>query len=103
MTTNFMCFLEINGVGYKATTDSLGQKIILKLGFSHDIQLFAPPSVRVFCPTKVPTLVCCIGPDKNAVTQFAALIRSCKPPEIYKGKGIRYRNEVLIQKEGKKK
>lgn len=102
MQTIFMSFLEIHGVGYKASTDSSGKTLTLKLGFSHDIKLKVPPKVRVFCPGR-PTLLCCLGSDNTTVTQFAALIRSCKPPEIYKGKGIRYGNEVLIQKQGKKK
>lgn len=102
MEAKFVCFLEILGVGYKASTDAQGTKLTLKLGFSHDIRLKVPPSVRVFCPGR-PTLICCTGLDAKTVTQFAAIIRSCKPPEIYKGKGIRYRNEIIIQKQGKKK
>jgi large subunit ribosomal protein L6 len=73
----------------------------LKLGFSHDVLIEIPLSVRVFCFK--PTLICCVGTNKNVLTQFAAQIRDTKPPEIYKGKGIRYRNEVIMHKQGKKK
>jgi large subunit ribosomal protein L6 len=102
MEAKFVCFLEIIGVGYKANTSSHGTSLTLKLGFSHDIRLKVPPMVRVYCPGR-PTLICCTGCDAKTVTQFAAIVKSCKPPEIYKGKGIRYRNEIIIQKQGKKK
>ena len=102
MEATFICFLEISGVGYKASTDAFGKSLTLKLGFSHDIKLLVPPSVRVYCPGR-PTLICCVGSEVKTVTQFAALVRSCKPPEMYKGKGIRYRNEIINQKQGKKK
>lgn len=102
MEAKYVCFLEIIGVGYKASTDTYGTLLTLKLGFSHDIRIKAPPSVRVFCPGR-PTLICCTGSDLKTVTQFAAIVKRCKPPEIYKGKGIRYRNEIIIQKQGKKK
>ena len=101
MQTQYVCYLEIIGVGYKAYNDVQGRYLHLKLGFSHEIQLEVPPRVRVFCLK--PTLICCTGTDNQVVTQFAAQIKSCKPPEVYKGKGIRYRNEVLMQKQGKKK
>jgi large subunit ribosomal protein L6 len=102
MEAKFVCFLEIIGVGYKASTNAHGTSLTLKLGFSHDITLKVPPSVRVFCPGR-PTLICCTGSDVKTLTQFAAIVRSCRPPEIYKGKGIRYRNEIILQKQGKKK
>nr|YP_006073005.1 ribosomal protein L6 [Nitella hyalina]AEH42824.1 ribosomal protein L6 [Nitella hyalina] len=101
METKYFCFLEIVGVGYKASTNPQSSILILKLGFSHDIKLQAPPSVRVFCLK--PTLICCTGIDLLSVTQFAARIKGCKPPEVYKGKGLRYRNEIILKKEGKKK
>ena len=97
----YTSYLEIVGVGYKATTSVDGTLLQLKLGLSHDVSITVPASVRVFCFK--PTLICCVGTNKNVLTQFAARIRDCKPPEIYKGKGIRYRNEFVIQKQGKKK
>jgi large subunit ribosomal protein L6 len=102
MEAQFFCFLEIVGVGYKAITDLEGRKLTLKVGFSHDIELEAPPGGRVFCPGRS-TLICCTGTSAQAVSQFAARIKSYKPPEIYKGKGIRYRNTQPRQKQGKKK
>lgn len=96
-----VCYLDIIGVGYKANTDAKGTHLYLKLGFSHDVILKVPPLVRVFCLK--PTLICCTGIHVQNVTQFAAQIRSCKPPEVYKGKGIRYRNENIVHKLGKKK
>jgi len=93
-----VCFLEIIGVGYKATTDEQGH-LCLKLGFSHDVLLKVPPGVRVFCLK--PTIICCTGTHLTNVTQFAASVKRCKPPEVYKGKGIRYRNELIRQKPGK--
>jgi large subunit ribosomal protein L6 len=102
METKFFCFLDIIGVGYKAITDVEGRKLILKIGFSHDIELEAPPGARVFCPGRS-TLICCTGTTLQAVNQFAAKIKSYKPPEVYKGKGLRYRNEIIFQKQGKKK
>jgi large subunit ribosomal protein L6 len=101
MQAKFVCYLEMIGVGYKASTDAEGTCLYLKLGFSHDVKLQVPPLVRVFCLK--PTLICCTGTDLQSVTQFAATIKRCKPPEVYKGKGIRYRNEILVQKQGKKK
>ena len=101
MKAKFFCFLEIVGVGYKAITDAEGRKLTLKVGYSHDIEIQAPPGARVFCPGRS-TLICCTGLNYQAVSQFAARIKSYKPPEIYKGKGIRYRNEIILQKQGPK-
>ena len=97
----FMCFLEIVGVGYKANTNLEGTVLYLKLGLSHDIKLAIPPSIRVFCLK--PTRICCVSLNLQNVTQFATIIKNFKPPEVYKGKGIRYRNEIIVQKQGKKK
>jgi large subunit ribosomal protein L6 len=101
MQAKYIRYLEIIGVGYKANTDVACKFLYLKLGFSHDIKLRVPASVRVFCLK--PTLICCAGTDANIVTQFAATIRKYKAPEVYKGKGIRYRNEIIVLKQGKKK
>nr|YP_009755728.1 ribosomal protein L6 [Roya anglica]QIQ22967.1 ribosomal protein L6 [Roya anglica] len=97
----YVCFLELIGVGYKASSDIDGISLTLKLGFSHDITLKAFPSTRVYCLK--PTLICCAGTNYLKVTSFAAKIKKYKPPEIYKGKGIRYRNEIIVYKQGKKK
>lgn len=101
MEAKLFCFLEIVGVGYKASTNPQGSILYLKLGFSHEIRLQVTSAVRVFCFK--PNLICCTGIDHQKVTQFAASIKSCKPPEVYKGKGIQYRNENLPKKQGKKK
>ncbi len=101
MQALYVCYLDIIGVGYKANTNEKGTFLNLKLGFSHDVTLQVPPCIRVFCLK--PTLICCTGTNVQNVTQFAALIKSCKPPEVYKGKGIRYRNENIVRKVGKKK
>lgn len=114
MKAQYTRYLDLIGVGYKATTEhkkcisSVGEvftvanQLRLKLGFSHDVVFQVPKSVRVFCLK--PTVVCCVGTNNSILTQFTAQIRAVKPPEVYKGKGIRYRNEVVIQKRsGKKK
>jgi large subunit ribosomal protein L6 len=101
MQANFICFLELVGVGYKASIDAENNVLHLKLGLSHDINIKIPPSIRVFCLK--PTLICCTSTNLQNVSQFAAIIKSFKPPEVYKGKGIRYRNELIVQKQGKKK
>lgn len=101
MKAQYTRYLDLIGVGYKATT-RLGTELRFKLGFSHDVVFQVPQSVRVFCLK--PTVVCCVGTNKTILTQFTAQIRAVKPPEVYKGKGIRYRNEVVVQKRsGKKK
>nr|QIA60003.1 ribosomal protein L6 [Frullania orientalis] len=101
MEAKFFCFLEIIGVGYKASTNAQGSILYLKLGFSHEIRLQVTPSVRVFCLK--PNLICCTGMDHQKVTQFAAIVKSCKPPEVYKGRGLQYQNEIIHKKQGKKK
>ncbi|RVX16815.1 60S ribosomal protein L6, mitochondrial [Vitis vinifera] len=86
--------------GFKARAESEGRLLFLKLGYSHEVELTVPPAVRVFCFK--PNIVCCTGIDKQRVHQFAAAVRSCKPPEVYKGKGIMYIDEVIKKKQGKK-
>jgi large subunit ribosomal protein L6 len=100
MEAKLFCFLEIIGVGYKAITNPQGSILYLKLGFSHEIRLQVTSSVRVFCFK--PNPICCTRIDHQKVTPFAANVKSCKPPEVYKGKGIQYRNEILHKKQGKK-
>jgi large subunit ribosomal protein L6 len=90
--------LEIQGVGYRAT--SKGSDIELALGFSHTITVKAPDGVSLEVPQ--PTLILVKGIDKQKVGQVAANIRSLKPPEPYKGKGIRYAGEYVARKVGKR-
>jgi len=99
MEAKYICYLEIVGIGYKANVNSEG--LILKLGLSHDVMIKIPPSVRVFCLK--PTLICCISTNRLHVTQFGSLLRSIKPPEPYKGKGIKYHHEIVMKKQGNKK
>ncbi|KAK7346549.1 hypothetical protein VNO80_21070 [Phaseolus coccineus] len=86
-------FLKIVGVGYKARAKAAGSLLYLKLGYSHEVELGVSPAVRVFCFKN--NVICCNGIDKQRVHQFAATIRSCKPPEVYNGKGIMYVDEVI--------
>jgi large subunit ribosomal protein L6 len=91
--------LEITGVGYRATL--LGINLLLALGFSHDVVYEAPEGVTIAVPK--PTEIVLSGIDKQVVGQAASEIRSFRPPEPYKGKGVRYSDERIIRKEGKKK
>jgi large subunit ribosomal protein L6 len=100
MESKFFQFLKLVGVGFKARTESQGRELFLKLGYSHEVQFTAPPAVRVFCFK--PNIVCCTGLDKDRVHHFAGTVRSCKPPEVYKGKGLLYIDEVVKLKPGKK-
>lgn len=91
--------LEIQGVGYRASLS--GKTLKLQLGFSHDIDLVIPEGLTVKCAK--PTEIEISGANKKDVGDFAAKIRSFRPPEPYKGKGVRYKDEVILRKEGKKK
>jgi large subunit ribosomal protein L6 len=91
--------LEINGVGYRA--DVQGKKLTLKLGYSHDVVYDIPADVNIVA--EKPTLLVVSGADRQKVGQVAAEIRSYRGPEPYKGKGIKYEDETLVRKEGKKK
>lgn len=91
--------LELVGVGYRA--QSSGAKLLLSLGFSHPIEIVVPEGVVVETPSN--TIIIMKGSDKQALGQFAAKIRKLRPPEPYKGKGIKYKNEILLRKEAKKK
>jgi len=99
VSEGFTRTLEINGVGYRAAVD--GKFLNLQLGYSHDIKLAIPDDVEIKCPR--PTAITIKGADKQRVGQIAAEIRSLRKPEPYKGKGIRYENEYVRRKEGKKK
>jgi len=91
--------LEINGVGYRAAMQ--GKDVQLSLGFSHEVVYKVPEGVSVACPK--PTEIVVNGIDKQKVGQVAAEIRSYRPPEPYKGKGVKYADETIFRKEGKKK
>ena len=91
--------LELVGVGYRAQMQ--GSSLKLSLGLSHDVIYDAPQGVTLACPK--PTEVKISGADKQKVGQVAAEIRRFRPPEPYKGKGIRYVGEYIARKEGKKK
>ena len=89
--------LEINGVGYKAEPKPFGLQLVL--GFSHQVQYKAPAGIKLTAPQ--PTQVLIEGADKEKVGQVAAEIRALRPPEPYKGKGIKYQGEVIRRKAGK--
>ncbi|CDO61492.1 LSU ribosomal protein L6p (L9e) [Candidatus Phaeomarinobacter ectocarpi] len=91
--------LEINGVGYRAEVQ--GKSLKLALGFSHDVIYPVPEGIEIKTPK--PTEVVISGIDKQKVGQVAAEIRSYRPPEPYKGKGVKYVDEYIFRKEGKKK
>ena len=99
VAVGFTINLEIHGVGYRAAVQ--GQELILQLGFSHEIKFPVPLGVTVKC--EKPTLISIHGANKQIVGQVASKIRSFRPPEPYKGKGVRYENEYILRKEGKKK
>lgn len=89
--------LEINGVGYSAK--AAGKKITLQIGFCHPVEIPMPEGVAVETPSN--TTITLTGPDKQAVGQVAAVIRRVRPPEPYKGKGIKYVGEIIRRKAGK--
>jgi large subunit ribosomal protein L6 len=91
--------LEINGVGYKAVMQ--GRNVALSLGYSHEVVYEPPLGVNIACPK--PTEILISGIDKQVVGQVAAQIREYRGPEPYKGKGIKYAEETIVRKEGKKK
>jgi large subunit ribosomal protein L6 len=95
----FTVGLEINGVGYRAAVQ--GSTLNLQLGYGHDIAFPIPGDIRITCER--PTVITVGGSDRQRVGQVAAEIRAFRPPEPYKGKGIKYAGEVLRRKEGKKK
>jgi len=97
VSQGFSKTLEIVGVGYRA--QAKGQGLELRLGFSHAIEYPAPKGISLETPT--PTTIVVRGPDKQQVGHTAAVIRSFRPPEPYKGKGIRYRGEHVRRKAGK--
>jgi len=99
VTTGYTVNLEINGVGYRAAVQ--GKELVLQLGFSHDVKFPIPADVKIAC--EKPTSIAITGADRQRVGQVAAVIRSFRGPEPYKGKGIKYEAEHIRRKEGKKK
>ena len=89
--------LEVNGVGYRVQAQ--GSKLTMNLGFSHQVIMEAPEGIKIECPSANSIVIS--GANKQAVGQFAAQIREKRPPEQYKGKGIKYANEHIRRKEGK--
>ena len=99
VTDGFKKELEINGVGYRAQMQ--GNTLKLNLGLSHDVDFVAPEGVTVTAPKQTEIVV--EGIDEQLVGQVAADIRAWRSPEPYKGKGIKYKDEYIFRKEGKKK
>ena len=97
VSDGFQRKLEIVGVGYKA--DKQGKKLVMNLGYSHPIELPDPEGITTETPSATEILV--KGIDKAVVGNYAAIIRAWRPPEPYKGKGIRYSGEKIRRKEGK--
>ncbi|MDD5158808.1 MAG: 50S ribosomal protein L6 [Sulfuricurvum sp.] len=96
LTTGFEKKLEINGVGYRASVE--GAILKLQLGFSHDINFDIPTGIAIAVEKNVISIK---GADKQQVGQVAAVIRSFRPPEPYKGKGVKYTDETILRKAGK--
>jgi large subunit ribosomal protein L6 len=99
VSDGFSKVLEITGVGYRAA--SQGRNLNLQLGYSHHVNFAIPDGIEIKTPDQ--TTVEITGIDKQKVGQVAAEIRRWRPPEPYKGKGIKYRGEFIFRKEGKKK
>jgi large subunit ribosomal protein L6 len=91
--------LEVNGVGYRAQVQ--GKDLVLQLGYSHEIRHPIPEGITIKCETQ--NEISIFGADKQEVGSVAAKIRSYRPPEPYKGKGVKYKDEQILRKEGKKK
>ena len=97
VTEGFRKDLEIQGVGYRCAKQ--GSKLVLTLGFSHPVEVAETETIKIEVKDALPFSI--LGSDKQEVGQFAAEVRSKRPPEPYKGKGIRYVGEFVIRKEGK--
>jgi large subunit ribosomal protein L6 len=91
--------MEITGTGYRAAMQ--GNDLVLNLGYSHEIRYAVPAGIKIV--VERPTAIKVEGADKQRVGQVAAEIRGFRGPEPYKGKGVRYTDEVILRKEGKKK
>jgi large subunit ribosomal protein L6 len=99
VSTGYTKTMEITGTGYRAAVQ--GPNLVINLGFSHDVIYPVPAGITITTPK--PTTIAVAGVDKKLVGQVAAEIRAWRPPEPYKGKGVRYDNETIRRKEGKKK
>lgn len=99
VTEGYSIVLNLVGVGYRA--QSAGSKLNMSLGYSHPIELDVPQGITV--AVKDQTEITISGTDKQSVGEFAALVRGKRPPEPFKGKGVKYANEHIAMKEGKKK
>lgn len=96
-SNEFTRVLEVNGVGYRAAKQ--GTKLVLTLGYSHPVEMEAPAGITFDVPN--PNQIIVRGIDKELVGQTAAVVRTKRPPEVYRGKGIKYAEEVIRRKEGK--
>jgi large subunit ribosomal protein L6 len=99
VSTGYAKTMEITGTGYRAAVQ--GSNLVINLGFSHDVIYPVPAGIKITTPR--PTAITVEGVDKRLVGQVAAEIRGYRPPEPYKGKGVRYDTETIRRKEGKKK
>ena len=97
VNSEFKRELEINGVGYRAQKQ--GTKLVMNLGYSHPVEMEAPEGITFDVPN--PNQIIVRGIDKELVGEWAAVIRTKRPPEVYRGKGIKYAEEVIRRKEGK--
>ena len=97
VTNQYSRVLEVNGVGYRAQLK--GKKLVMNLGYSHPVEMDAPEGITFDVPNANTIIV--RGIDKELVGQTAAVVRSKRPPEVYRGKGIKYADEVIRRKEGK--
>ena len=98
VSTGYKKELEINGVGYKFQV--AGNKLTISAGYSHPVIMEAPEGIKLDSPSQTELNIS--GYDKQAVGEFAALVRKVRGPEPYKGKGIKYKDEFIRRKEGKK-
>jgi large subunit ribosomal protein L6 len=99
VSTGYSKSMEITGTGFRASVQ--GPNLVINLGFSHDVVYPVPAGIKITCER--PTAIKVEGVDKRLVGQVAAEIRSYRPPEPYKGKGVRYTDETIRRKQGKKK
>ena len=97
VVTEYTRTLEVNGVGYRASKQ--GKKLVLNLGYSHPVEMQEPAGITFDVPN--PNQIIVRGMDKELVGEMAAVIRTKRPPEVYRGKGIKYAEEVIRRKEGK--
>jgi large subunit ribosomal protein L6 len=99
VSTGFTKSMDVTGTGYRAAVQ--GKNLVINLGYSHDVVYPIPEGIKITC--EKPTSIKVEGVDKRLVGQVAAEIRSKRPPEPYKGKGVKYTDETIRRKEGKKK